>query len=172
MALQGSNNEANVLAESYSLAQNPRESGGSFCMDELQLLARKVISKKPEFWQNLDATLKQHYANQLFDHNNASIAKTLSLQMPKVTFTQYRNELARVFGTCQCSKPSTKAVSVSIVESNLGNDVAPSKTHAEMPEEDEVLKVPRFRICIVSWTLQWLRILRFENYLTRAHCRL
>ena len=48
--------------------------------------------------------------------------------MPKVTFTQFCNELARVLGTCQCSKPSTKAVSVSTVESNLGNDVAPSKT--------------------------------------------
>ena len=55
--------------------------------------------------------------------------KTLLLQMPKVTFTQFRNELARVLGTCQCSKPSTstKAVSVSTVESNLGNDVASSK---------------------------------------------
>ena len=54
--------------------------------------------------------------------------KTLLLQMPRVTFTQFHNELARVLGTRQCSKPSTKAVSVSTVESDLGDDVAPSKT--------------------------------------------
>ena len=53
--------------------------------------------------------------------------KNLLLQMPKVTFIQFCNALARVLGTHQCSKPSTKAVSVSTVESNLGDDVAPSK---------------------------------------------
>ena len=126
MGFQGGNDEANVLAEFYSHTQKPRESEEAF-MDKLQLLAWKVISKKPKFQQNLNATLKQHYANQLFDHNNASIVKTLLLQMPKVTFTQFHNELARVLGTHQCSKPSTKVVSVSTVESNLGNDVASSK---------------------------------------------
>ena len=127
MAFQGGNDEANVLTEFYSHAQKLRESEEAFA-DELQLLSQKVISKKSEFRQNLDATLKQHYANQLFGHNNASIVKTLLLQMPMVTFTQFHNELARVLGTCQHSKPSTKAVSVSSVESNLGDDVAPSKT--------------------------------------------
>ena len=57
--------------------------------------------------------MKQWYASQLYDHSNASIAKALLLQMPKVSFTQYRNELARVLGTRQ--RPSkgvtTKAVS-------------------------------------------------------------
>ena len=65
--------------------------------------------------------------NQLFDCNNASIAKTLLLQMPKVTFTLFCNEFTRVLGNCQHSKSSTKVVSVSTVESNVGNDVAPSK---------------------------------------------
>ena len=46
-----------------------------------------------------------------------SIAKTLLLQMPQVSFTKFRNELARVLGTCQCSnKPSTsKSVSTSAI---------------------------------------------------------
>ena len=57
--------------------------------------------------------MKQRYASQLYDHSNASIAKALLLQMPKVSFTQYRNELARVLGTHQHPSKgvTTKAVS-------------------------------------------------------------
>ena len=106
---QGGNDEANVLAEFYSRGQYAKESEESFA-DELQLLVRKVISKKPDFRVNLDNTMKQQYASQLYDCSNASIAKALLLQMPTVSFTQYRNELARVLGTHQrpvkgvCSK--------------------------------------------------------------------
>ena len=101
IAFQGGDDEANVLAEFYSRRQYAKESEESFA-DELQLLARKVISKKPDFRVNLDNTMKQRYASQLYDHSNASIAKALLLQMPTVSFTQYRNELARVLGTRQC----------------------------------------------------------------------
>ena len=61
--------------------------------------------------------MKQWYASQLYDHSNALIAKTLLLQMPNVSFTQYRNELARVLGTRQRSgrSVSSKSVSVSAV---------------------------------------------------------
>ena len=47
--------------------------------------------------------------------------------MTKVTFTQFCKELARVHGTHQHSKPSSKVVSVSTVESNLGDEAALSK---------------------------------------------
>ena len=66
--------------------------------------------------------------NQLYDHNNASIAKTLLLQMPKVMFTQFCNELARDLGTHQHPNSGSKAVSVSAVETESGEDAAPSKT--------------------------------------------
>ena len=100
VTFQGGDDEANVLAEFYSRRQYAKESEESFA-DELQLLARKVISKKPDFRVNLDNTMKQQYASQLYDRSNASIAKALLLQMPNVSFTQYRNELARVLGTRQ-----------------------------------------------------------------------
>ena len=87
-------------AEFYSHKQYAKESEEAFA-DELQLLARKVISKKPNFQLDLDTTMKQWYASQLYDRSNASIAKALQLQMPNVSFTQYRNELAQVLGTCQ-----------------------------------------------------------------------
>ena len=113
IAFQGGDDEANVLAEFYSRRQFAKESEESFA-DELQLLARKVISKKPDFRLNLDNTMKQRYASQLYDRSNASIAKALLLQMPNVSFTQYRNELARVLGTRQRSSKSVSSKSVSV----------------------------------------------------------
>ena len=112
ITFQGGDDEANILAEFYSRRQYAKESEESFT-DELQLLARKLISKKPDFRVNLDNTMKQRYASQLYDHSNVSIAKALLLQMPTVSFTQYRNELARVLGTRQHPSKgvSTKAVS-------------------------------------------------------------
>ena len=62
--------------------------------DELPILAHKVISKKPDFRQNFDTTLKQCYASQLYDWNSASIAKTHLMQMPQISFTQFHNKLA------------------------------------------------------------------------------
>ena len=60
--------------------------------------------------------LKQWYANQLYDYSSTSIAKTLLLQMPQVSFTQFRNELARVLGTHQnSSKTSGKSISTSSI---------------------------------------------------------
>ena len=82
ITFQGGDDEANVLAEFYSRRQYAKESEEAFA-DELQLLARKVISKKPDFRVNLDSTMKQWYASQLYDCSNASIAKALLLQMPE-----------------------------------------------------------------------------------------
>ena len=112
VAFQGGNNETNLLAEFYSHVQKTKESEDVFT-DELQILARKVISKKPNFHINLDSMLKQRYATQLYDCNNTSIAKTLLIQMPKVSFTKFWNELAQVLGTRQwaISRVSSKAMS-------------------------------------------------------------
>ena len=92
VAFQGGDDEANILAKFYSCRQYSKELEA--VTDELQLLARKVISKKPDFRINLDATMKQRYASQLYDHSNALIAKALLLQMPNISFTQYWNKLA------------------------------------------------------------------------------
>ena len=114
VAFQRGEDEANLLAEFYSCSQKVKETEEAF-VDELQILAQKVISKKPDFHLDLDATLKQCYASQLYDRSSASIAKMLLMQMPQMTFTQFRNELAQVLGTCQCAgaKSSTKAVMTS-----------------------------------------------------------
>ena len=68
LAFQGGNDEVNLLAEFYSHGQKAKESEEAFA-DELQIIACKVIIKKPDFCVNLNSTLKQRYTNQLFDHN-------------------------------------------------------------------------------------------------------
>ena len=93
VTFQGGDDEANLLAEFYSHAQKVKESEEAF-VDELQILACKIIVKEPDFRVNLDTTLKQRYASQLLDRNSASIAKTLLVQMSKCSFTEFRNELA------------------------------------------------------------------------------
>ena len=100
VAFQGGEDETNLLAEFYSHGQKAKESEEAFA-DELQILAHKVISKKPDSRHDLDRTLKQCYASQLYDQNSASIAKTLLMQIPQMSFTQFQNELARVLGTHQ-----------------------------------------------------------------------
>ena len=63
IAFQGGDDEANILAEFFSCSQKPKESEEAFA-DKLQLLAHKVISKKPNFHHNLGTMLKQWYTNQ------------------------------------------------------------------------------------------------------------
>ena len=109
--------------------QKPKETEEALT-DELQLLTHMVISKHALFHQNLDATLKQQYVNQLYDHNNVSVAKALLIQMPKVTFTQFKNELAWVLETCQC-KDKVKSVSVSQVDAKSEETEPVSKSQCK-----------------------------------------
>ena len=117
VAFQGGDDEASLLAEFYSRVQKMKETEEAFA-DELQILARKVIVKKPDFRVNLDSTLKQRYASQLLDRNSTSIAKTLLVQMSKCSFTEFRNELARVLDTRRkaIAKASLKPVTTKAIE--------------------------------------------------------
>ena len=117
ITFQGGDDEANLLAEFYSHGQKLKESEEAF-VDKLQIVARKVIIKKPDFRNNLDTTLKQRYASQLLDRNSVSIAKTLLVQMQQCSFTEFHNELARVLDTrhCTISKASAKPVMMKSIE--------------------------------------------------------
>ena len=130
ITFQGGNNEANLLVEFYSHGQKANESEEAFT-DELQILAHKVIIKKPDFHVNLDLMLKQRYPSQLFDRNSTSIARTLLVQMQQCSFTEFHNELAQVLGTHQhaISKANTKIISTKSIEVESGEeDAQPSKS--------------------------------------------
>ena len=58
VTFQGGNEEANLIAEYYSRGQKSKEKEEAFA-DELQILARKVMNRKPNFHQDLDTRLKQ-----------------------------------------------------------------------------------------------------------------
>ena len=74
-----------MLTEFYSCAQKLRELEEVFA-DELQLLARKVISKKARISDRISMLpLSSTMQTNLYNRNSASIVKILLLQMPKVT---------------------------------------------------------------------------------------
>lgn len=133
---QGGDDEANLLAKFYSHGQKAKESEEVFA-DKLQILAMKVISKKPDFWVNLDSTLKQRHTSQLYDHKSTLIAKTLLIHMPKISFTEFRNELATVLGTWQqaISKVLSKAVSTSSIEVKDHGEEMQSKSKAKQSKK-------------------------------------
>ena len=94
LAFAGGEDESTLMADFYSHTQKAKESEESFA-DELQVLAQKVISKKPNFWQGLDLVLKNQYVNQLYDHHSVATMKSLLFQLPPQTsFTQFRSELS------------------------------------------------------------------------------
>ena len=132
IAFQGGNEEANLLAEFNSRGQKSKESEEAFA-DELQILAQKVISRKPNFQHDLDTTLKQRYARQLNNHNTTSIAKTLLKKMPQITLTQFCNELTRVLGTHQhaVTKASVKIFTAALVETKSEEEGTVTKSQTK-----------------------------------------
>ena len=137
VTFQGGDEEANLIAEFYSRGQKTKETEEAFA-DELQILARKVMTRKPNFRHDLDSTLKQRYASQLSDKHSASIAKTLLKQMPKISFTEFRNELSRVLGTRQkaAAKASVKAVSATTTETESESEPVASKPRSKHIKKD------------------------------------
>ena len=96
------------------------------------------MTRKPNFRQDLDTTLKQRYASQLSDKNSASIAKTLLKQMPKISFTEFRNELSRVLGTRQwaAAKASVKAVTATSMENESEGEPVVTKPRPKHIKKD------------------------------------
>ena len=134
IAFQGGDEEANLIADFYSHGQKSKETEEAFA-DELQILARKVMTRKPNFRQDLDSTLKQRYVSQLADKHSASIAKTL---LKQISFTEFRNELSRVLGTRQraAAKASVKAVSATTTETESESEPVASKPRSKHIKKD------------------------------------
>ena len=137
VTLQGGYEEANLIAKFYSHGQKSKEMEEAFA-DELQILARKIMMRKPNFHQDLDTKLKQRYTSRLSDKNSMSITKTLLKQMPKISFTEFRNELSRVLGTRQrvAAKASVKAVTATSTETESKSEPVVTKPHTKHIKKD------------------------------------
>ena len=96
------------------------------------------MTRKPNFRQDLDTTLKQRYVSQLYDKNSTSIAKTLLKQMPKISFTEFRNELSRVLGTRQrvAAKASVKAMTATSTETESEGEPVATEPHSKHIKKD------------------------------------
>ena len=90
----GGEDESTLMTDFYSHTQKVKESEEAF-VDELQVLAWKVINKRPNFRQEFNSMLKNQYSNQLYDCHSVAIAKSLLFQLPLHTsFTQFRSKLS------------------------------------------------------------------------------
>ena len=84
----------------YGHHQKRNESEDAFA-DDLQILVRKIIARKPAFRAEDNEQLKHQYTHKLHDQYYAPIAHSaLQTSDPTETFTQFRGQLTLTFGSC------------------------------------------------------------------------
>ena len=103
----------NHLKNAFQLGETVSELISDFCShhqkknkledafaDDLQILVRKIIARKPSFRAEANEQLKNQYAHKLHDQYYAAIAQSvLQTSNPSETFTQFRGCLALTFGS-------------------------------------------------------------------------
>ena len=89
--------------------------------DDLQILVRKIIARKPSFRAEANEQLKHQYAHKLHDQYYAAIAHSvLQTSDPTETFTQFWGRLALTFGSCSRSgKISSRAAAIETTASTI-----------------------------------------------------
>ena len=85
-------------------------------MDELQVLARKVISVCPDWKLQVTETLKTQFTHQLQDQDFAAMAHNLlKVALPDTTFARFQAECVSIFGT-RSKKAVKTTVSTNVVK--------------------------------------------------------
>ena len=115
----GGKDESTLMADFYSHTQKAKELEESFA-DELQVLAQKVISKRPNFQQGLDSELKNQYVNQLYDCHSVAIVKSLLFQLPPQTVSLNLSTIMNPWDTEQ--ERACKGYSCSNISSGAGGN--------------------------------------------------
>ena len=88
-----------LLGDFYARSQKQRETEDQFA-DELQVLARKVISVCPECKSQVNEALKTQFAYHLWDQYFAAMAHNLlKVAPPDTTFAKFWAECISIFGT-------------------------------------------------------------------------
>ena len=89
-AFQLSETVSELISDFYGHHQRNNESEDAF-VDDLQILVRKIIARKPSFRAEENEQLKNQYAHKLHDQYYAAIAHSvLQTSDPLETFTQFR----------------------------------------------------------------------------------
>ena len=98
-AFQSGETVSELISDFYGRSQKKNESEDAFA-DDLQILVRKIIARKPSFRAEATEQLKSQYAHKLHDQYYAAIARSvLQTSDPSETFTQFRGRLALTFGS-------------------------------------------------------------------------
>ena len=94
--------------------------------------------------------------------------------MPDVLFTQYRNELARVLGTCQHSSKVVSSKSVSVSSEGAESEEEEKAVSKSQHKWDKNISAQSSQIKDLCLKLdgQLLRTCRFGNCLIQPHCKL
>ena len=105
-----------LIADFYNQCQRTRETEDAFA-DELQILVRKVIARKPEFIHEANQALKHQYAQNLRDPYFQVVARGQCLSSPdSESFTQFRGRLALMFNSWgkqqQCARVNVTSIAV------------------------------------------------------------
>ena len=97
-AFQSGKTTCKLISDFYARTQKKNESEEAFA-DDLQILVRKIIARKPEFREDANEQLKSQFAHKLKDPYYAAIARSmLQSSGDSETFTQFQRCLAMTFG--------------------------------------------------------------------------
>ena len=96
-AFQSGETEKSLIGDFDNHIQKPKESEDVFA-DEVQILVRKIMTRKPEFCLQANKALKHQYAHNLKDHYYGAIARNYLLTSPKAQhFTQFQGQFSLTF---------------------------------------------------------------------------
>ena len=118
LAFQSCETVSSLIADFYNRFQKTRETEDAFA-DELQILVRKIVARKPEFIHEANQALKHQYAQNLRDPYFGVVARGQCLSSPdSESFTQFRGRLALMFNSRGKQQQRARAtVSATAVES-------------------------------------------------------
>ena len=99
MSFESGETFSSLLSDFYARCQKPKETEDQFA-DELQVLARKVISICPKWKSEVNEALKTQFPHQMQDQYIAAMASNLLKVAPSdMAFTKFQAECMSIFGT-------------------------------------------------------------------------
>ena len=118
LVFQSCKTVSSLIADFYNWSQKTRETKGAFA-DELQVLVRKIVARKPEFESEAKQALKHQFAQNLRDPYFGVVARGQCLSSPdSESFTQFQGQLALMFN---CRGKQHMKVNVTSLAVDCGN---------------------------------------------------
>ena len=99
LAFQSCETVSSLIADFYNWSQKIRETEDAFT-DELQVLVKKIVARKPEFTGEANQALKHQFTQNLRDPYFGVVARGQCLSSPdSKSFTQFQGRLVLMFNS-------------------------------------------------------------------------